>query len=141
MENKILELEKKLQDMELKYNHLLEIVEELNYYFLEEISYVNSQGNNYNNHFSIPRDNSRYLELGLSSSINKERYRHPWSSPSGIVRDIIKEGVGCVAPKYLWSIYDKVDKLKKQEENDLIRECVDGFIKNIKYNKNIKYKF
>jgi len=61
MENKILELEKKLQEMELKYNYLFEVLEELNYYFLREFS----EGGDDDVYYPvlIPRDNSKYLEI------------------------------------------------------------------------------
>ncbi len=142
MENKILELEKKLQDMELKYNNLFEIVEELNYYFLKSISEGRHDGYEYVPIF-IPRDNSRYLKSGV-------RYRNPYAgrhfitsgleeddikegleytSPSDIIKGVKDEDLGCVAPKHLWSIYDKVEKLKEQEKKELVEErmkkCVD----------------
>jgi len=138
MENKILELEKKLQDMELKYNHLFEIVEELNYYFLKEVS--EGGGDDVYYPTFIPRDNSKYLESGLNYSTKdydevymsrltedniKEDLRY--SSRSELIKGIKEENVGRVAPKYLWSIYDKIEKLKSQEEKELVEERVKRF--------------
>lgn len=132
MENKILELEKKLKDMELKYNHLFEIVEELNYYFLKEMSEP-YYGGDYHPIF-IPGDNSKYLESGLGyydeseyisipklteDSVKKYLQRF---SPSDLTKRIKEKFVGCIAPKYLWSIYGKVYKLKEQEKNKIKKE-------------------
>lgn len=142
MENKILELEKKLQDMELKYDNLFEIVEELSYYFMKEMCVPNygNYGDDYYPTF-IPRDNSEYLKSRLTKKYIRDVLYD--SSPTDLIKGIKKEDVGRVAPKHLWSIYDKVEKLKKQEKKELvekrIKKCIE-IIKKVQSEKEDKEK-
>ncbi len=76
MENKILELEKKLEDIKLKYDNLLEIVEELNYYFFKEMCEPH-YGGDYRPTF-IPRDNSKYLKSRLTKKDIKNGLYKKW---------------------------------------------------------------
>jgi len=147
--DKILELEKKLKDMELKYDNLFEIVEELSYYFMKEISDPYYDGDYYYP-TSIPRDNSglRYHNeygIHITSRLNEVNIKEDLydSSPSDLIKKIKKEGISRVAPKHLWSIYDKVEKLKKREKKELvekrIKKCIE-IIKKVQSEKEDKEK-
>jgi len=64
-------------------------------------------------------------------------------SLSDLIKRIKEEGIGRVAPKHLWLIYDKVEKLKKQEKKEIVEErikkCI-GIIKKIQSEKEDKQK-
>ncbi len=53
-------------------------------------------------------------------------------SPSDLIKEIKKEDVDRVAPKHLWSIYDKVEKLKRREKKELGEKRIKKGIEIIK---------